>query len=99
MLQDCGEYSNQYTPSFIQYKICHTESATASVMTPDKPDSCLVTTRHIHDLSTVTYNEVCSTACPESLPVQHIICTSASVRVVYYVYTCANASCRGVVLL
>ena len=52
VLQDCGEYSNQYTPSFTY----HTESITA---TPDKRDSCLVTTRHIHELSTTTYNEVC----------------------------------------
>ena len=51
VLQDCGEYSNQYTPSFTH----HTESVDA---TPDKPDSCLITTHHIHKLSTTTYNEV-----------------------------------------
>ena len=51
VLQDCGEYSNQFTLSFTY----HTESVTA---TPDKPDSCLVTTHHIHELSTTTFNEV-----------------------------------------
>ena len=48
VLQDCGEYSNQCTPSFIY----HTESVTA---TPDKP---LAITCRIHELSTTTYNEV-----------------------------------------
>jgi hypothetical protein len=51
VLKDCGEYSNEYTPSFTH----HTEFITA---TPDKPDSHLVTPRHIHELNTTTYNQV-----------------------------------------
>ena len=51
VLQDCGEYSNQCTPSFTY----HTESVTATL---DKPAACLVTTGHIHELSTSTCNEV-----------------------------------------
>ena len=54
VLQDCGEYSNQFTPSYIVH---YTDSITAI---PEKPDSSfLVTTGHIHELSTTTYNEVC----------------------------------------
>lgn len=52
VLQDCGEYSNQYTPSFVVH---HTKSITA---TPDEPALCLAITGHIHELSTTTYNEV-----------------------------------------
>jgi hypothetical protein len=55
VLQDHGDCSNQYIPIFTP----HTESVTG---TPDKPD-CLVTTRHIQELSTTTYNKVCLTAC------------------------------------
>ena len=67
MMQDCGEYSNQYTPSFT---IHHTKSVTA---TPDKPVSYLVTTTtdHIHKLSTTTCNEV-------YFPTFHSECNSIS---------------------
>lgn len=58
VLQDCGDYSNQYTPSFIQHKICHTKSNTAPAMTPVRPDSSHLIT-HVHELSITTYNEVC----------------------------------------
>ena len=69
VLQDCGEYTSPYTPSFVQYKICHSESIAASVMTPVNPDPCLVTTHLIQEFSTTLYNEVCLTAC--SVPIQH----------------------------
>ena len=52
VLKDCEEYSSQYSPLFTHL----TESVTASVVRPDKPDSCL---GHIHELSPTTYNEVC----------------------------------------
>ena len=52
VLKDCGEYSSLYTPSFTHY----TEFVTASVVAPDKPDSCL---GRVLELSTTTYNEVC----------------------------------------
>ena len=52
VLKDCGEYFSQYTPSFTR----HTESVTASVVRPDKLDSCL---SRILELSPTTYNEVC----------------------------------------
>ena len=69
VLQDRGEYNSPYTPSFVQYKICHSESIAASVMAPVNPDPCLLTTRLIQEFSTAVYNEVCLSAC--SVPVHH----------------------------
>ena len=73
VLQDRGEYTSPYTPSFARYKICHSESIAASVnlMTPVNPDPCLVTTRLIQEFSTTVYNEVCllHVQCPSSINV------------------------------